>query len=177
MSECRRAPVARDDTKDAARADWRGGRRGIRLAEGVSDDDRSPAELARSMHEPIRSRPYGEGPTTMLTTATTQMAVCLRLTKAISRAQCLDDIYGGAPDALGEGLGIARSSVLLFDPDGVMRFKAWRGLSQEYRRAVEGHTPWTPDAPEPEPVTVEHVHRDPALASFLPALDREGIAA
>src|SRR3954462_6760241 len=98
--------------------------------------------------QPIRSRSHGEGPTTMLTTATTQMTVCLRLTKAISRAQSLDDIYGAALDALAEGLGIARASILLFDPDGVMRFKAWRGLSQEYRRAVEGHTPWTPDAPE-----------------------------
>jgi hypothetical protein len=32
---------------------------------------------------------------------------------------------------------------MLFDDDaGVMRFAAWRGLSDAYRRAVEGHSAW-----------------------------------
>ena len=26
-----------------------------------------------------------------------------------------------------------------------MRFVAWRGLSEKYRKAVEGHSPWSPD--------------------------------
>jgi hypothetical protein len=34
---------------------------------------------------------------------------------------------------------VSRASILLFDPDGVMRFKASRGLSEAYRAAVEGH--------------------------------------
>jgi PAS domain S-box-containing protein len=112
----------------------------------------------------------------MLTTVNSQITVCLRLTKAISRARSLDDIYGAALDALGEGLGIDRASILLFDADGVMRFKAWRGLSPEYRQAVEGHTPWAPDSPEPDPVTVDDIRREPSLASFMPDLEREGIA-
>ena len=52
------------------------------------------------------------------------IAVCLGLTNAISRINTVDDIYSAALDALTEGIGVSRSSILLFDPDGVMRFKA-----------------------------------------------------
>ena len=65
-------------------------------------------------------------------------AVCLTLTRAISSTRTVDEIYSAALDALAVGLGVERSSILLFDPDGVMRFKAHRGLSDGYRAAVEG---------------------------------------
>lgn len=74
-------------------------------------------------------------------------------------------------------MGVTRASILLFDDDRVMRFKAWRGLSAEYRRAVEGHTPWTPESPDPEPILVEDVTADPSLAEYLPTIQAEGIAA
>ena len=38
-----------------------------------------------------------------------------------------------------------------------MRFKYARGLSQEYRQAVEGHSPWKPDDPNPQALTMEDV--------------------
>jgi PAS domain S-box-containing protein len=104
-----------------------------------------------------------------------QIGVCLGLTNAISRVRTVEEIYSAALDALTEGIGVSRSAVLLFDPDGVMRFKAHRGLSDEYRRAVEGHTPWAPDTPDPEPVFVPDASLEPSLESYLPALDREGI--
>jgi PAS domain S-box-containing protein len=66
---------------------------------------------------------------------------------------------------------------LLFDPDGVMRFKAYRGLSDAYRCAVEGHTPWAPNTPDPQPIVVSDVTQDPALQSYLPIFNAEGIAA
>jgi PAS domain S-box-containing protein len=105
-----------------------------------------------------------------------QIAVCLGLTNAISRIRTVEEIYEAALDALTEGVGVSRSAVLLFDPDGVMRFKAHRGLSDAYRRAVEGHTPWAPDTPDPEPVFVPDASREPSLEPYLPALDKEGIA-
>jgi PAS domain S-box-containing protein len=58
-----------------------------------------------------------------------------------------------------------------------MRFKAHRGLSNTYRDTVEGHTPWTADTPDPEPVLVPDVSHDVSLASFMPAFRSEGIAA
>ncbi|MET0168608.1 MAG: GAF domain-containing protein, partial [Vicinamibacterales bacterium] len=104
------------------------------------------------------------------------IAVCLGLTNAISRINTVEDIYSAALDALTEGIGVSRSAILLFDPDGVMRFKAHRGLSDAYRRAVEGHTPWAPDTPDPEPVFVPDASCDPSLEAYMPALEREGIA-
>jgi PAS domain S-box-containing protein len=99
------------------------------------------------------------------------------LTRAISRTRTVDDIYGAALDALAQGLGVARASILLFDPDGVMRFKAYRGLSETYRRAVEGHTPWTPDTPNPQPILIADVGRDASLESYWAIIAAEGIAA
>jgi PAS domain S-box-containing protein len=102
--------------------------------------------------------------------------VCLDLTNAISRIRTVEEIYGATLDALTDGIGVSRSAVLLFDSDGVMRFKAHRGLSDAYRSAVEGHTPWEPDTPDPLPVFVPHAAVEPSLQPYLPALEREGIA-
>jgi PAS domain S-box-containing protein len=103
--------------------------------------------------------------------------VSLWLMQAISQTRQLDEICAAALDALGDGLGIARSAILLFDEDGVMRFKAWRGLSDAYRNAMEGHTPWAPDAPDPQLIVVPDVEREPSLAGWLPTIRREHISA
>src|SRR5581483_2272252 len=73
------------------------------------------------------------------------------------RVQEVDALYRVA-DA------IARASSLdeLLDEADVMRFRAWRGLSDEYRSKTEGHTPWTPETRDPEPVLVPDV----VLAGF-----------
>jgi PAS domain S-box-containing protein len=113
----------------------------------------------------------------MLTTAETHLTVCLRLTQALGSARTVEEIYSAALDALEAGLGVRRASVLLFDPDGVMRFKAYRGLSDSYRAAVEGHTPWQPDAVDPQPICVADVYSDASLAPYLATIRDEGIAA
>jgi signal transduction histidine kinase/CheY-like chemotaxis protein len=112
----------------------------------------------------------------MMTTAP-PMAVCLTLTRAISQTQTVEEICDIALQALAEGLGLSRSAILLFDDTGVMRFATWRGLSAEYRAAVEGHTPWQPDTPNPEPVVVPDVTLEPSLANFLTTIQSEHIAA
>jgi PAS domain S-box-containing protein len=100
-----------------------------------------------------------------------------RLTQAIAKADAVEAIYTAALLCLRESLGVSRSSVLLFDPDGVMRFKAWSGLSEGYRTAVEGHSPWSPDTTDPEPVLVEDVRSETSLAGLRPTIEREGIRA
>jgi PAS domain S-box-containing protein len=105
------------------------------------------------------------------------ISTCVRLTDAISRTRTVEEIYAAALDALHSGLRVERASILLFDPDGVMRFKAYRGLSAAYRQAVEGHTPWRPDSPSPRPIVVNDVRHDPSLASYLPVFASENIAA
>ena len=49
------------------------------------------------------------------------------------RAERVEQVFEAALDAIGRALGAERSAVLAFDADGVMRFKAQRGLSDEYR--------------------------------------------
>jgi PAS domain S-box-containing protein len=56
-----------------------------------------------------------------------------------------------------------------------MRFKAWRHLSQAYREAVDGHSPWSPNTVDAQPVLVPDVRLDPALAGLLEPIEREGI--
>ena len=105
------------------------------------------------------------------------IAICLGLTRAIGSSRNVEQICDAALDALHGGLGVSRSAILLFDHDGVMRFTAHRGLSEAYRRAVEGHSPWTAAAANPQPVVVGDVALEPSLQKFLPAIEVEGIAA
>jgi len=99
-----------------------------------------------------------------------------RLTTAMNSARTLSDVYDAALDGLRDAFSVDRASILLFDGDGVMRFQAWRGLSDEYRAAVEGHTPWTLGQAAPAPVVVNEVATDRALAAYLPVFQREHIA-
>ena len=99
-----------------------------------------------------------------------------RMTEAVAVAS-LDGVYEEALGALQRALRVPRASVLLFDDDGVMRFKAWRGLSDAYRAAVEGHTPWAPDVIDPQPIVVPDVERDPSLETFRPVFAAERIRA
>ena len=56
-----------------------------------------------------------------------------------------------ALDCLDETVRPDRSSVLLYDLDGELRFKAWRNLSEEFRRKMEGHSPWSRSEKKPAP--------------------------
>ena len=104
------------------------------------------------------------------------IAVCHSLALAINGTRTVEEIHQIALDALTRGLGVTRASILLFDAEGVMRFTAWRGLSDTYRQAVEGHTPWSPDAVDPQPIVLPDVTRDASLAPFLSTIQAERIA-
>jgi GAF domain-containing protein len=113
----------------------------------------------------------------MPATSNRQLAVRLAVSRALGRARDLEGVYSAALDTLTECLNVSRASVLLFDGDGVMRFKAYRGLSSDYRAAVEGHSPWTPDSVDAEPFLVPDVSREPSLQQYLPVFARERVVA
>ena len=73
-----------------------------------------------------------------------QLDVLYGLASTVNRADSLQLIYDKALDAILTTLRADRASILLFDEQGVMQFQAWRGLSETYRRAVTGHSPWKP---------------------------------
>lgn len=106
-----------------------------------------------------------------------QLRLLYHLTDILSRPIGPDDVYEEALFALQRAMGAPRAAVLLYDGGGVMRFKAWRGLSADYRAAVEGHSPWPRDAEAPQPIVVADVEKDPALESLRPVMRTEGIRA
>jgi PAS domain S-box-containing protein len=77
-----------------------------------------------------------------------------RFAQAVVAADKVEQVFDAALAAIEAALGTSRSAVLTFDSGKVMRFRAWRNLSAEYRAAVEGHSPWDPDVVTPEPVLV-----------------------
>ncbi len=96
---------------------------------------------------------------------------------ALSRESTLERLYTHAIDALATALHVDRASLLIFDHQDLCRFVAWRGLSDAYRTAVTGHSPWTPRDLDASPMQVEHVEREPSLAPYLPVLLAEQIRA
>jgi len=98
-------------------------------------------------------------------------------TDRLFRAGSTDDIYEAALDAIIRALGCDRASILLFSEPGIMKFVAWRGLSDGYGQAVEGHSPWTRDSKDPEPITISDIETADLHASLKAAVKAEGIAA
>lgn len=86
-----------------------------------------------------------------------ELAALYRFTDRLFRAQSPQDIYDAALSAIADALKCERASILRFDEAGRMRFAAWRGLSDDYRRAVDGHTPWTLGQGDAEPILVSDI--------------------
>lgn len=85
------------------------------------------------------------------------MAALYELTDRLYRAETPSDVYSAALDAIENALSCDRASILLFDEAGVMRFVAWRGLSDAYRAAVDGHSPWKRGERPPQPIFVSDI--------------------
>ena len=97
------------------------------------------------------------------------------LTDRLLRASSQEDIFEAALDAMEQGLGCPRASILLFDDLGVMRFVAWRGLSDAYRAAVEGHTPWRPGEEAALPITIGDIETSSEAEDIKTTIRGEGI--
>jgi hypothetical protein len=95
----------------------------------------------------------------------------------VANATSLQDVYDGALACLHETLGVKRASVLVYDQDGIMRFVAWTGLSDAYRSAVEGHSPWSRGDPKAESLVIRDVRDASGFASYLPLFEQEKIGA
>jgi len=86
-------------------------------------------------------------------------------------------IHDASLDAILSAMDCHRASILLFDKEKVMRFVAWRGLSERYRKAVEGHSPWKPDAKSPKPVCINDVDIADIPKPLRSTIRSEGIRA
>src|ERR1051326_2510094 len=100
-----------------------------------------------------------------------------RFTDALGRATSVEEGYAASLAELQETLGVEGASILLFDANDVMSFVAWRGISDEYRAAVNGHTPWRPESQNVVLVLVSDAENDPSLASYVEVFRSEQIRA
>ncbi len=96
-------------------------------------------------------------PLTELATANRQRDSLYLLSEQLHLASSIDEIYNAAMDAIESALGCDRSAILLFDEAGIMQFVSSHGLSDEYRRAVTGHTPWKIDHADAVPIDIPDV--------------------
>lgn len=109
-------------------------------------------------------------PLSELATANRQRDALYLLSERLHHAETLAETYDAAMDAIEAALECDRSSILLFDDAGIMRFVAARGLSEAYRAAVTGHSPWKVGETDATPIDiadVEDADLDPALKATV----------
>lgn len=104
-------------------------------------------------------------------------AALYRFTDRLFRARSSGEVYDAALDAIVPALRCQRAAILVFDDSGAMKFVAWRGLSEGYRRAVEGHSPWKRETQDPAPICIENVESADLDQSLKETVRTEGIGA
>lgn len=92
-------------------------------------------------------------------------------------AGSLQTVYQTALRGVQEALDIERASLLVFDAAGTMRFVAWSGLSDTYRAAVDGHSPWQSTDTATTSILISDIDADAAVAELRPIFRREDIRA
>lgn len=106
-----------------------------------------------------------------------EQTALFEFTDSLFRAGSAEEVYEAALDAILRALRCDRASILRFDDAGVMRFVAWRGLSDRYRKAVEGHSPWTPGTRDPHPIYVNDIAAADEPEPLKATIAQEGIRA
>src|SRR5581483_3852303 len=128
----------------------------VRIQHDIADRKRAEQDLARRMEE---------------------QAALYELTERLQHVGSADEVYEPAFDAIARALRCPRSAILLYDSAKVMRFVAWRGLSDRYRQAVEGHSPWAPEVKDPQPVCIDDVRTADLPPDLKQTVLDEGILA
>lgn len=106
-----------------------------------------------------------------------EQASLYQFTERVHRARSIATVYEAALDAIQSALRCSRASILLIDETGTMRFVASRGLSESYRHAVDGHTPWSTETQDPNPIFIEDVDLADIPGDLRKAVQIEGIGA
>jgi PAS domain S-box-containing protein len=104
-----------------------------------------------------------------------QQSALYKLVDQLHRADILTDIFDASLDAIVSALQCDRASILLFDETKVMHFVAWHGLSEDYRKATDGHSPWKYGEENPTPIWYDDVNSSDLSDSLKAVIAREGI--
>jgi PAS domain S-box-containing protein len=98
-------------------------------------------------------------------------------TDRLLRAESPAAAYDAALTAIIDGLACDRASILVFDDAGVMRFVASRNLSETYRAAVDGHSPWKRGQRDAQPIFIPDVFASHFPPELKETMAREGLGA
>jgi PAS domain S-box-containing protein len=128
----------------------------VRVQHDITEQKKAEATLARRAEE---------------------QAALFEFIEGMQHSGTLDEIHALALNAIIRALRCDRAAILLFDPSGLVRFVAARGLSETYRTAVEGHSPWQPDAQNPPPICIEDIETADLPDSLKGTVRAEGIGA
>lgn len=110
-----------------------------------------------------------------LTDRLDELSTLYVLTDKLYRAKSNQEAFEAGLDAIRDGLGCQRASMLLFDEAGVMRFVAWRGLSESYRHILAGHSPWKVGERNAGPIFVPDIAETEEPARVKDIIASEGI--
>ncbi len=141
--------------------------------EPVKDEDGTVLGAINCFHETTTERLASDN----LSRRAEGQTALYEFTERLQRAASADEIYDLALAAILRGLGCQRAAILMFDQANVMQFVAWRGLSESYRRAVSGHSPWSRDSKRPDPVLVDNVAQADLPEPLKQTIVTEGIGA
>jgi PAS domain S-box-containing protein len=106
-----------------------------------------------------------------------QQEALFQLADKLHRTESLEEVFDPALDAILNALQCDRASILLFDDADVMRFVAWRGLSDAYRQVTDGHSPWKRDEKNAEPICIHDIGSAELDGSLKTVIQEEGIGA
>jgi PAS domain S-box-containing protein len=134
-------------------------------------------ERKHAEQEYVLTRCQVEELTVKLAQERDQQVALHQFTDRLYRADSQQGVYEAALDAITGALGCERASILLLDESGVMRFVAWRGLSDAYRQAVDGHLPWTRDSKDPQSIYIRDVGSADLPDTLKATVKAEGIGA
>jgi PAS domain S-box-containing protein len=104
-----------------------------------------------------------------------ELSALYKFTDSLHHADSLEVVYRSALDAITSALDCERASILLFDDAGVMHFVAWRGLSEGYRKIVDGHSPWQQNTQNVVPIFVSDIDTSVESDSLKTVIKAEGI--
>jgi PAS domain S-box-containing protein len=99
------------------------------------------------------------------------------LADQLHRAESLNELYTAGLNAISDAMQCDKAAILLCDESGVMRFADSRGLSESYRKATEGHSPWPNDETNPAPICFGSIAAAEFSDAIRAAIEAEKIAA
>jgi PAS domain S-box-containing protein len=112
-----------------------------------------------------------------LAEAARQQGMLYEFVQRRGQAKSLTDLYTVGLAAILTALRCDRASILFSDEKGIMHFVACHGLSERYRSAVEGYSPWEPDVKQPQTVCIPNAQRADLPKALKRAIKVEGVAA